>query len=118
MVAAHTVLVGDLTLKDNLVVDGCIEGSVRSSAQVSIGNQGSIQGNVTARHLIVCGQLEGQIRTARLELVAGARLKGEIHTTELVMEDGAHFNGRIQTSPSAWPAPGLAEAQSDIDKAG
>src|SRR5690625_4344804 len=77
VVAANSVIVGELAVSDHLLVDGRVEGRVRADLQVSIGRTGVVQGELSARHVIVCGRFEGSINADRREI------RSEEHTSEL-----------------------------------
>jgi len=93
VVAANSVIVGELAVSDHLLVDGRVEGRIRADLQVSIGRTGVVQGELSARHVIVCGRFEGSIDADRLEIVAGGSIRGDITVAALTMEPGAHFTG-------------------------
>ncbi|WP_376689966.1 bactofilin family protein [Wenzhouxiangella sp. EGI_FJ10409] len=108
VIAAGSKLVGDLALSDNLHVDGRIEGTIRSEAEVAVGQEGEIVGDLQADHIVISGKFEGNIDARRLEIVSGGRVDGDLSVAELVIEPGAHFNGnsRIRESQAASkPAP-------------
>jgi len=116
VIAAGSRLVGDLTLSDNLHVDGQLEGSVRSESEVAIGQSGRIDGDLQAEHIVISGSFEGSIDAQRLEIVAGGRVDGDVTVAQLVIEPGALFNGnsriREPEKPAAsdQPAPGQKKA--------
>lgn len=93
LVAASTELVGNLTLSDNLHVDGRIEGDVVSEANVVVGTQGRIEGTIKARQVMVSGQIKGSVYSERLEITKDGQLEGDVHVSELMIEPGGRFNG-------------------------
>ncbi|MFW5927148.1 MAG: bactofilin family protein [Wenzhouxiangella sp.] len=93
VIAAGTKLVGDLALSDGLHIDGRLEGKVRSEGEVSIGQQGLVNGEISAEKILVSGQFEGSINAERLEIATGGRVDGDVTVGELVIESGARFNG-------------------------
>ncbi|MDT8439454.1 MAG: polymer-forming cytoskeletal protein [Wenzhouxiangellaceae bacterium] len=101
LIAAATELVGNLTLSDNLHVDGRLQGDVVSESGVVVGKQGRIQGTVKARHVVVSGHLEGSVHCARLEIIDGGQLDGDVHVGELVIESGGRFNGSSEIVAAA-----------------
>ncbi|MDZ7789539.1 MAG: polymer-forming cytoskeletal protein [Xanthomonadales bacterium] len=103
VIAAGSRLVGDLALSDNLHVDGRIEGTVRSEAEVAIGQEGHIEGDVQADHIVVSGGFAGNIDARRLEIVSGGRVDGDISVAELVIEPGAFFNGNSRIRDAEAP---------------
>lgn len=70
-----------------------MEGSIRSEADVSIGQRGQFDGDIVAGRVLVSGRFQGRIEADRLEIVAGGEVTGEIQVSELVIESGGRFNG-------------------------
>ena len=93
VIAAGTNLVGDLTLSDSLHIDGSVEGKVKSDSEVSIGQEGQFEGDITAEIVMVSGQFNGTIEADRLEIVATGKVSGTVTVGQLVIESGAQFNG-------------------------
>lgn len=93
VIAAGTKLVGDLALSDNLHVDGNVEGTVKSDAEVSIGEQGIFDGDITAARVMISGRFTGNIDAERLEIVSSGMVSGTVSVGQLVIESGAQFNG-------------------------
>jgi len=93
VIAAGTKLVGDLALSDGLHVDGTIEGAIKSDGEVSIGEQGRVEGEITAQRVMISGYFSGDVEAERLEIVASGEVTGTISTAKLVIESGARFNG-------------------------
>lgn len=93
VVSTGTQLVGDLTLTDNLHVDGRVQGNVKCETTVAIGRDGHFEGDIQAEHVLVCGNFEGTIDARRLEIVAGGRVNGTVESKEFVIESGGQFNG-------------------------
>ena len=116
VIAGGTKLVGDLALSDNLHIDGHLEGAVRSDAEVSIGEQGSVEGEIEARRILVSGQFKGGIEAERLEIAAGGRVDGDVVVGELVIESGAQFNGSSKIRGQEAPRQ-LGHIKSDDDSA-
>ena len=58
-----------------------------------IGQAGMVDGEITARRILVSGTFVGKIEAERLEIVAAGKVTGEISVAQLVVESGAHFNG-------------------------
>jgi cytoskeletal protein CcmA (bactofilin family) len=88
---------GELSGKDDLTVDGEIDGIVHmASARVTVRPEGFLRATVMAHDVIVMGRIEGEIRaTGRVELRSGAVVVGDIFATRLSMEDGALLRGNV-----------------------
>jgi len=100
LIGATTTIRGDLLFTGGLHVDGRIVGSVvaepDSDALVMLSEKGVIEGEIHAPHVVINGQLKGDIiATERVELAAQARVDGNIYYKMLEMAAGAQVNGRI-----------------------
>ncbi|TVS13735.1 MAG: polymer-forming cytoskeletal protein [Wenzhouxiangella sp.] len=93
VLAAGSSLVGELALDGNLHVDGRINGSINSTAEVTIGPEGRVEGDIKAQRVLISGSFEGNIEAERLEIVATGKVTGEVVVGQLVVESGAQFNG-------------------------
>ncbi len=89
---------------------------MRSDAEVSIGEEGSVEGDIEARRILVSGQFQGSIEAERLEIAAGGRVDGDVVVGELVIESGAQFNGSSKIRGQEAP-PQLGHAKHNEDSA-
>ena len=88
---------GDIFSKEDLFVDGTVEGTVEASEnKLTIGPHGTIQAHIKAREVLVLGTIQGDVEALeRLEIRKDAKLLGNIRTARIVIEDGAYFKGSI-----------------------
>ena len=105
VVAGGTKIVGDLQLSDDFHLDGCMEGRLRSSLNVSVGVNGQFDGEIEAKKVMISGRVDGTIDAERLEIVSTGRVTGEIKVTELVIEPGGQFSGTSQIKEAGESAP-------------
>lgn len=84
-----------------LHIDGAVEGSIDSSADIAIGSAGSFEGNISANRVVVSGYLHGQVDCTRLEIVASGKVFGEVHSQEIVIEPGGQFIGESRIREQA-----------------
>ena len=89
--------VGEIHSKEDLFVDGDLEGTVEAIAhKLTIGPNGTVHASVKAHDVVVLGTLEGNVEVAdRIEIGRNARVVGDIRTARIHIEDGAYFNGSI-----------------------
>ncbi len=80
-------------MSDNLHVDGELEGSVKSDAEVSIGEKGRVEGDISARRVLISGSFSGTIEAEKLEIVSTGLVTGTVRVDQLMIETGARFNG-------------------------
>ncbi|MFA7330988.1 MAG: polymer-forming cytoskeletal protein [Candidatus Delongbacteria bacterium] len=94
ILSKDAVFEGKIISKDSVRIDGRLVGEVRSEATIELGETGSVEGNVTAAHVITAGHIKGAINAReKVELKGKSRLEGDLITTRLVIEDGAQFEG-------------------------
>jgi cytoskeletal protein CcmA (bactofilin family) len=96
-IGKSVVVKGELSGSEDLYLDGEVEGSIElRSHSLTIGPNGRVRANVSAKEVVIHGKVEGNIRgTDRVELRKTAVLNGDIATQRIVIEDGAFFKGSI-----------------------
>ena len=89
--------VGQIFSKEDLFVDGNLEGTVEAIAQkLTIGPNGAVRASVKAHNVVVLGTLEGDVEAAdQIEISRDAKVVGDIRTARIRIEDGAYFKGSI-----------------------
>lgn len=85
---------GVITVRGSLRVEGEVEGSIHEANTVIVGDNGRIQGDIAAEHVVIGGTVRGDIvATVELEIIAGGKVTGNIRTAKLMIEEGAVFEG-------------------------
>jgi cytoskeletal protein CcmA (bactofilin family) len=81
-----------------LMVDGHVEGTITLvESRLTIGPNAHVAANVSARDVVLLGQLSGNISaTGRVELRDGCDLVGDISAARLSIEESAHFRGNVE----------------------
>ena len=89
---------GDLTGNEDLEIEGKVEGKVDlPNNQLTVGANGSVSAEVSAKSVIVIGRVSGNIKgTERIEIQATGVVEGDVSTPRLVVAEGAVLNGSIQ----------------------
>ena len=93
---------GDVLGKEDMFVDGQVEGKLElTGASVTIGPNAKIKADISARELIVRGEVLGKLAGKdRVQLWSTAHVEGEVLTDRLAIEDGALFRGRVEAGKS------------------
>ena len=95
-IGASMVIKGEIFSKEELFVDGEIEGTLESHDRLTIGPNGRIRASVKAREVVVQGNIRGNVTALeRLTIRKEANLVGDVKTAGIVIEDGAYFKGSI-----------------------
>jgi cytoskeletal protein CcmA (bactofilin family) len=119
VLSKDAVFEGKIISKDSVRIDGRLVGEVRSEATIELGETGTVEGNVTAAHVITAGRIKGAIQAReKVELKGKSRLEGDLVTTRLVIEDGAQFEGMCkmggkpgEATPAAAAVPAAPAAE-------
>ena len=90
-------IVGQIFSKEDLFVDGEIEGTVEAlEHKLTIGPNGIVRAGVKAREVVALGSISGNVEAAdKIEIRKEAKLIGDIRTARIIIEDGAYFKGSI-----------------------
>jgi cytoskeletal protein CcmA (bactofilin family) len=89
---------GEVKGSEDLLVDGHVEGTITLvESKLTIGPNAHVAANVSARDVILLGQLSGNVSaTGRVELRDGCDLVGDISAGRLSIEESAHFRGNVE----------------------
>ncbi len=90
---------GEITGSEDLFVDGPVEGKLQlTNGSLTVGPNGTVKADVTAREVIVRGRIEGKIAgRERVQLWSTGQVIGEVQTQRLAIEDGAVLRGKVET---------------------
>jgi cytoskeletal protein CcmA (bactofilin family) len=90
-----SVFEGKLNVEHTLRIDGKFTGDINTTDTLIVGKEGSVDGNVEAKMLIVGGKLSGTAKIKdKIVLETKSEFQGEMKTTRLVIDEGATFDGR------------------------
>jgi cytoskeletal protein CcmA (bactofilin family) len=102
---------GELTAEEDVILQGRVEGSIRHARNLIIGTDGSVLGDVYARHLTVEGLVEGDLHCSEAAIVrATAQVRGNIFAPRVGIMEGATFNGRVEMDSPSSSQTGAADA--------
>ena len=90
---------GEITGSEDLFIDGPVEGKLNlGNSSVTVGPNGTVKADITAREVVVRGRIEGKIAgKERVQLWNTGHVSGEISTQRLAIEDGAVLRGKVET---------------------
>lgn len=99
---------GELTGDEDLEIEGQVDGTVDlTNHQLTVGANGRLTAQVTAKSIIVVGQVIGDLTaTERIEIQATGVVEGNLRAPRLNVQEGAVLNGSIDmtaTSANAEP---------------
>jgi cytoskeletal protein CcmA (bactofilin family) len=94
IISADLTIVGNLTSKGDIQIDGTIQGDV-SSQSVTVGEAAVVEGTLSAATIRVYGKVRGEIRAEAVTLAQSANVEGNVLHKTLTMESGAMLTGRL-----------------------
>ena len=95
-------ITGEIYAKDDIQVDGEVNGSLRSDQRLTIGETGKAEATIVGDEVVIGGTVKGNVEaTRRIVLRKGANLVGDVKTAGIVIEDGAYFRGGIDITRAA-----------------
>jgi cytoskeletal protein CcmA (bactofilin family) len=90
---------GELSAEEDFILQGKIEGSIHNPQCVTIGNDGSVIGDIKARTITIDGKVEGDLYGDESVIVhQSGRVTGNIYAPRVGLVEGAFFKGRIEMS--------------------
>jgi len=99
---AETIIGASIKVKGNfqgqgdIIIEGSLEGSLKTDANLFIGEKAKVVANIESRDAIINGEVRGNIKTkGYLALGGTARIFGDIQYNELSIEKGAIVNGQL-----------------------
>ncbi|MFO0995212.1 MAG: polymer-forming cytoskeletal protein [Alphaproteobacteria bacterium] len=87
-------IVGEVISQGETQLEGTVEGNVKCG-NVTVGNAGTVNGEISAETVHVSGSVTGKIRAKTVTLTKSARVKGDIAHDSLSIEAGAQFEGQV-----------------------
>lgn len=100
----ETKIKGDLSFKGAFHIDGHFIGKINSESVLIIGDNGNVEADVTVGHLIVNGEIKGNVQAKnRIEIHSTGRVIGTVVTPTLVVEEGAFLESNCQTTDTIPP---------------
>jgi cytoskeletal protein CcmA (bactofilin family) len=89
-----TVFSGTLSFNGAVRIDGKMDGEVHTDDTLIIGENGTLEADITAGTVICRGKIKGTIKASkRIEIHANSEVIGEISAPSLLVETGAIFDG-------------------------
>ena len=90
---------GEIVSREELVVDGEVDGSMQSQSLLTVGPNGKVHANIKAQEVAIYGAVRGNVEvTGKLSIREQGSLIGDIKCSGISIDDGAYFKGSIDIS--------------------
>ena len=106
------VINGELSGSEDLTIEGRVDGKIELRDHVlTIGANGRITAQVSAKAIIVLGQVTGNLTaTEKVDLRESGSVEGDIVAPRVAIADGSHFRGSIDMQKKEPRVPADATA--------
>ncbi|GBD87909.1 polymer-forming cytoskeletal [bacterium BMS3Abin03] len=95
IISSGVKIEGKVTSSGSIRVDGTLQGDLSAKGNVTVGEQGDINGQINANVVNIGGKVVGTvIAKEKLVLESKSSLKGDIISKILIVEAGAKFDGK------------------------
>lgn len=90
---------GNFHGQGNIIVEGVLEGSLKTQSTLVIGDKAKVSATVEAKEAKIGGEVTGNIKVGGyLEITATAKINGDIEASSLSIARGAILNGKCAMS--------------------
>jgi len=111
-IGKSVVIKGEVISSEDLVIDGCVEGTIKNSGHsLTISPGASIMADLVGRIILISGAVTGTIVASEMVAVRGTgSVDGDIRAPRIAVSEGAVLCGRVET---LRPAVAAAEIEAD-----
>ncbi len=96
IIGASIKVKGNFQGQGNIIIEGTLEGSLKTDSNIFIGEKAKVLANVESKDAIINGEVRGNMKAkGYLALGSSARIFGDIQYNELSVEKGAIINGQL-----------------------
>lgn len=95
------VINGDISGTESLLIEGKVKGHIQlASHEVTVGQSGEVNADVTAKIIRVAGKVDGDLVGKEKVIISSTgNVRGNIVAPRMLLEDGAIFKGSIDMDP-------------------
>jgi cytoskeletal protein CcmA (bactofilin family) len=109
-----TKINGKLHFDGPVTIEGEVEGEIIAQATITVGQQATVKGKITAAAIVVQGKVMADVTAdKRLEIQPPGSVIGDITTQSLVIGDGALLEGHISMKKEGRVVPLRQESKKE-----
>ena len=111
---AGTKINGKLHFDGPATIEGEVEGEIIAQANITIGQQSTVKGKISAASILVQGKVLADVQTEKkLEIQPPGSIVGDISAQSLVIGDGAILEGHISMKKEGRVLPLRQDAKKE-----
>jgi cytoskeletal protein CcmA (bactofilin family) len=94
LIGKEALITGEITTSDVIQIEGRVEGKIKSTGLVVIGEAGRVKAEIEAENVSIRGKLEGDCTAKnRIEITNTGRVLGNLRAPLIAVAEGAVFRG-------------------------
>lgn len=87
---------GNFVGSGDIVVEGQVAGTLKTSKNLRVGEQAVIKADVDAANIVVAGEIRGHVNcSGRIEVLASGKIFGNVDTQTIAVAHGAILHGKV-----------------------
>src|SRR5262245_13489298 len=88
-IGASMVIVGEIYSREELLVDGEVDGKLELQHRLTVGPNGKVRATIKAREVVVYGNVQGDVEVSdKITIKKNGSLVGDIRTAATIIDDG------------------------------
>lgn len=103
ILGSDLIITGDIKTDGDVQIDGRLDGNIKAG-NVTIGEQGAVNGKITATTVHVRGKVTGKVDAGSVDLSETANVQADLVQDQLMIANGAFFDGKCTRKTNA-PTP-------------
>lgn len=97
-ISAKQLIRGTIRAREDLKIDGRVQGRIESEAQVIVSESAIIEASIQADRIYVQGVVVGDLQgNAQIEIAPTGQVLGKISTPQLSLRPGGRIQGEVDT---------------------
>ncbi|MDR0334223.1 MAG: polymer-forming cytoskeletal protein [Dysgonamonadaceae bacterium] len=98
ILGADIVFMGDMKGDSVVRIDGKVKGNVSLKQGIVLGEKAHVEGDINSDHIVVYGNITGNIICKELIIRNCGVVNGDIQTEIIEIEMGGRYNGKLSMS--------------------
>ena len=103
ILGSDLLITGDIKTDGDIQIDGRLDGNIKAG-NVTIGEQGAVNGKITAATVHIRGKVTGKVDANSVDLSETANVQADLVQDQLMIANGAFFDGKCTRKSGAAPA--------------
>ena len=100
ILGSDLIITGDIKTDGDVQIDGRLDGNIKAG-NVTIGEQGAVNGKISAGTVHVRGKVTGKVDATTVDLAETANVQADLVQDQLMIANGAFFDGKCTRKTAA-----------------